>query len=64
MTKVPDPPASTWKSRLETSGEEPDPHRFGLSKEELQTLAHTKLPYFRTVEELKASDYDFRRMWK
>ena len=56
MTKVPDPPASTWKSRLETSGEEPDPHRFGLSKE--------KLPYFRTVEELKASDYDFRRMWK
>ena len=61
VTKTPDPPASTWKSRLEASLEEPTTLRFGISEEELQNLAHIKLPYFRTVKELKATKYDFRK---
>ena len=34
---------------------------YGMSEEQIIQLAHTKLPFFRSIRELKASGYEFRR---
>lgn len=63
------PPSKDWKRRLEEANEEVEAisddsfhysELFQMDEASLLQLAHTKLPYFHSVRELRAREYDFR----
>lgn len=63
------PPPDNWKRRLEEAHDEVEvisddsfhhSDLFGMDNASLLQLAHTKLPFFHSVRELQASNYDFR----
>lgn len=63
------PPPDNWKRRLEEARDEVEAisddsfhysDLFGMDNASLLQLAHTKLPYFHSVRELQARDYEFR----
>ena len=52
------------KRKKKNSGNEEElPHlaEYGISEEQIIQMAHAKLPFFRSIRELKASGYGFRR---
>ena len=64
-----EPPSRNWKKRLEEANDEVEAisddsfHHsdlFGMDEASLLQLAHTKLPFFHSVRELQAREYDFR----